>query len=159
LTRTDGKETMPTVSKPRANDAVRVREKARLAAFGAVLVLLATSNASCSFAFSRGPSNEEAAYFGCSGYISPVLDTIAGAMIGIGAIVPLNMVEKDRQEVSYPRVAAAGLIALTYLASAVHGYRIASACRDQQEGIPAEGRERHRSFHREPTSHPGPRRQ
>jgi hypothetical protein len=128
--------------------------KAGLALFRITLVVLSVSLASCSFAFSKGPSDDEDVYFHCSGYALPMLDTIWAGLNGIGAMTAANASDAawKRDHPGYDR-STVMLSGFTWMfvsgASAMYGYHIASICADAKEGKVDERRFRYRPSHSE----------
>jgi hypothetical protein len=121
---------------------------------GVALAILAVSVAGCSFAFSKGPSDDENVYFSCSGYTAPVLDTIWAGLNGIGAMTAANASDETwkKENPGYDR-STVMISGLTWMlvsgASAIYGYHIASVCADAKEGIYDERRPYRRPSRRE----------
>src|ERR1035441_4655991 len=96
--------------------------------------------AGCSFLFSNAPPPEDQrdAYFDCSGYAEPVIDTVWAGLNGLGALVAAGTSQADwnsKPEFGSRSVTiASGLVWLGLSgASAIYGYSNAQRCSEAKD--------------------------
>jgi hypothetical protein len=104
------------------------------------LALSCSQVAGCSFLFSNAPppDDQREAYFDCSGYAEPVIDTVWAGLNGLGTLVAAGTSQADWNSKpefgSRSATIASGLIWLgLFGASAIYGYSNAQKCSEAKD--------------------------
>lgn len=104
------------------------------------LALSCSQVAGCSFLFSNAPppDDQREAYFDCSGYAEPVIDTVWAGLNGLGTLVAAGTSQADWNSKpefgSRSATIASGLIWLGLSgASAIYGYSNAQKCSEAKD--------------------------